>query len=111
MSVNKTILLGRVGEDPQSNDNLTNLSLATNKKFKNKQGELVEQTQWHRITLFSNLKDFADKFVKKGNLIYVECELQYSTYDKDGIKMYSTNLIANKLDLLASNKETNEPPF
>ncbi len=106
-SVNKAIILGRAGRDAevrymQSGAAVANVSLATSTKRKDKNtGEVVEDTQWHRITFYERLAEIAGEYVKKGGLIYVEGTIKYGKYtDKDGVERPTTDIIANSMQLL-----------
>jgi single-strand DNA-binding protein len=113
--INKVIILGRLGVDPEirrteSGIPVASCSIATSKKWTDKQsGELMERTEWHRITAWNNLAEVLEKYVKKGDQIYIEGELQTQSYDKDGTTMYVTQIVANKVELL-SNKPSGGVP-
>ena len=100
-SVNKVILVGNLGKDPevrrmQSGDPVVNLSLATSETWRDKaSGERKEKTEWHRIVIFNkNLAEVAEKYLRKGSKIYVEGALQTRKWtDKDGIEKYSTEIV------------------
>ena len=105
MSVNKVILVGNVGRDPESRylpngDPVVGLSLATTEKWKGKDGSKQEATQWHRVSFFGKLAEIVGEYVKKGSQIYVEGRIEYREYEKDGVKRYSTDIIADKLQML-----------
>lgn len=98
-SVNKVILVGNVGKDPEvrrmtSGDPVVSLSLATSESWK-KDGERVEKTEWHRIVIFNkHIADVAEKYVRKGSKVYVEGQLQTRKWtDKDGADKYSTEIV------------------
>ena len=111
--VNKVILLGNLGKDPEVKhlDNgiaVANFSLATTESYTNKQGERVNQTEWHNIVLWRGLADIADKYLKKGNSVYVEGKITTRKWeDKDGNTRYSTDIVADKMTMLGS-KQTND---
>lgn len=99
-SLNKTMLIGNVGKDPeirstQDGKEIANLSLATSESWKNKAGEKCERTEWHRITVFNeNLVKIIKSYVKKGSKLYVEGQLQTRKWtDKDGVEKYSTEVV------------------
>lgn len=99
-SVNKVILIGNVGKDPevrtmQNGSKVANISLATSDSWKDKSsGEKKEKTEWHRVVIFGNLADIAERFVKKGSKIYVCGQLQNRKWtDKDGADKYSTEVV------------------
>jgi single-strand DNA-binding protein len=114
-SVNKVILLGHCGRDPEvrylpSGQAVANVSLATTSRRKNAQGETVEDTQWHRITFYEKLAEIASEYVTKGKQIYVEGRIKYGKYtDKDGIERHSTDIIATQLQLLGSREQGGQP--
>lgn len=106
-SVNKVILLGNVGRDPEvrylpSGQAICNLSIATTTKRKDKSsGEMVEETQWHRVVLFDRLAEIANEYVKKGAPLYVEGRLKYGKYtNKDGVEMHTTDIMVTEMQLL-----------
>ena len=96
--LNKVTLIGRLGRDvelrqTQSGDSVANLSLATSKKWKNKQGESQEKTEWHRVVMFGKLADIANSYLTTGSLVYIEGEIQTRSWEKDGEKKYSTEIV------------------
>lgn len=108
-SVNKVILIGNCGRDPEvrylpSGQAVANVSLATSHRWKDKQtGDLMEDTQWHRITFYDRLAEIVSEYVKSGHPLYVEGRLKYGKYtDKDGIERYSTDIVVTEMQLLAS---------
>jgi single-strand DNA-binding protein len=100
-SVNKVILVGNLGKDPdtrrlQSGDPVVNLSLATSESWRDKSsGERKEKTEWHRVVIFNkNLAEVAEKYLRKGSKVYVEGALQTRKWtDKDGVEKYSTEIV------------------
>lgn len=100
MNVNKAILVGRVGSDPvvretRGGDKVCNVSLATNSGYGEK-----EKTDWHRVTFFGKLADTVKEYVVKGQELYIEGRISYGKYtDKDGIEKYSTDIIANLMQM------------
>lgn len=108
MTVNKVTLVGNVGS-VDSKGNVTRVSLATSNKFKNKQGEQVEETSWHRLVFFGKLCEIVDKYVSKGDKLYIEGSLKYGKYEgQDGIERYSTDIIVREMRMLGSPKSSNE---
>ncbi len=107
-SVNKVILIGRLGSDPeirytQSGAPVANFSLATNESWKGKDGQKEERTEWHRVVVWSKLAELASQYLSKGRQVYVEGRLQTRSWeDKDGHKKYTTEVIANTLQFLGS---------
>jgi single-strand DNA-binding protein len=106
-TVNKIILVGTVGQDPTINKagetKVANLSLATSEKYTKKNGEKVDTTEWHRLTLWSGLADIVEKYVKKGSKLYAEGKVQTRKYtDKEGNERSITEVICDKITLLDS---------
>jgi single-strand DNA-binding protein len=115
-SVNKVILVGNCGRDPEirylpSGGAVANISIATTSRRKDKtSGEFVEETQWHRVTFFERLAEIVGEYVKKGSPIYVEGRLTYRKYtDKDGIEKNATDIIASEMQLLGSRQGMGGP--
>ena len=110
--VNKAILVGNLGKDPEIRhlDNgvaVANFSLATTESYTNKQGERVNQTEWHNIVLWRGLADIAEKYLKKGNSVYIEGKIITRKWeDKDGNARYSTDIVADKMTMLGSKQES-----
>lgn len=106
MSVNKVILVGRLGADPETRympngDAVTNITLATTETWKNQNGEKQGKTEWHRITFYRNLAEIAGEYLKKGRQAYIEGRLETRDWtDKNGIKRYTTGIIAEKMKML-----------
>lgn len=106
MSVNKVILVGNVGKDPDvrhldSGVTVARFSLATNETYTDKSGKKVTQTEWHNIVVWRGLAEIAEKYVKTGKLLYVEGKIKTSSYeDKDGNKKYTTDIICDNFRLL-----------
>lgn len=112
-SLNKVLLIGRVGKDPESiqnhSTNIVKFSLATSEKYKPKGGEPVEETEWHNIVMFSKLAEIAEKYVNKGDLLYIEGKLKTNKYtDKNGVDRWSTSILANQMTMLGSKSKPNE---
>ncbi|MEP6677798.1 MAG: single-stranded DNA-binding protein [Betaproteobacteria bacterium] len=105
-SVNKVILLGNLGRDPETRyttggDAVTNLNIATSEQWKDKSGEKQERTEWHRVVLFGRQAEVAGEYLKKGRSVYIEGRLQTRKYtDKDGVEKYSTEIVADRMQLL-----------
>lgn len=110
----KLILVGNVGSDPEvrhfeGGNIVANFSLATSEKYKNKEGETVTETEWHKIVVWKGLAEIAEKYVKKGNLLYIEGKLKSRSWnDKDGVKRYSTDVIADTMRMLPGGNKTTE---
>lgn len=107
MSLNKVMLIGNVGMDPEvryldnSQTKVARLRLATTERYTDRNGEVRENTEWHTVTCWRKLADFVEKYVKKGSQIYVEGRLQTREWtDNTGAKRYSTEVSADNLQLL-----------
>ena len=104
--INKVILVGNLGNDPETrfmpNGNpVTNISIATSESWKDKQsGQQQERTEWHRIVFFNRLAEIAGEYLKKGSKVYIEGALRTRQWDKEGQKHYSTEIIANEMQML-----------
>ncbi|WP_310566621.1 single-stranded DNA-binding protein [Hydrogenophaga sp.] len=115
-SVNKVILVGNCGRDPEirylpSGQAVANVSVATTSRRKDRNsGEFVEETQWHRVTFFERLAEIVGEYVKKGTPIYVEGRLTYRKYtDKDGIEKNATDIVASEMQLLGGRQGMGGP--
>ena len=110
--VNKVILVGNLGKDPEVRylDNgvaVANFSLATTENYKNKQGERVSQTEWHNIVFWRGLAEVAEKYLKKGDSVYVEGKLRTRRWeDKDGNTKYTTEILADNMTMLGNKRST-----
>lgn len=107
MSINKVILVGNVGQDPEvkhldNNVALARFSLATSETYVAKNGEKVTTTEWHNIVLWRGLADLAEKYIRKGKQIYVEGRIRTRSWDdKDGNKRYTTEIYGDVVRLLS----------
>jgi single-strand DNA-binding protein len=106
-SVNKVILIGNLGADPElkytpSSRPLCNLRIATTDVFKDKSGARQERTEWHRVTVWGDQAENCNKYLSKGRSVYVEGRLQTRSYDKDGQKHYATDIVADRVVFLGS---------
>jgi single-strand DNA-binding protein len=115
-SVNKVILVGNCGRDPEirympSGGAVANISIATTSKRKDKNsGETIEDTQWHRVQFFDRLAEIVGEYVKKGAPLYVEGRLKYGKYtDKDGIERNTVDIIATEMQLLGGRQGAGSP--
>jgi single-strand DNA-binding protein len=103
---NKVQLIGHVGQEPEiktfdGGKKVANITIATNESYTNNKGEKVENTEWHRITAWGKVADIIEKYVIKGKEIAIEGKLTHRSYDdKEGIKRYITEIVANELLLL-----------
>ena len=111
MSVNKVILVGNVGQDPEvryldNNTPVCNIRLATSESYKNRNGERVTSTEWHNVVLWRGLAEVADKYVKKGSQLYIEGKLRTRSWDdKDNNKRYTTEIVADVMQMLGRRGE------
>jgi len=93
-----------------SGDPIANITIATSSRYKNKAGEMVEETEWHRVTFFGRLAEIASQYLKKGNPVYVEGRIKTRKYtDKDGIEKYATDIIASEMQLLGGREGRGAP--
>ncbi|MFQ6114506.1 MAG: single-stranded DNA-binding protein [bacterium] len=111
-TVNKVILLGRLGQDPElrytpNGAAVTTLSLATNEVWKDSEGAKQERTEWHRVVLWRKLAEIAGEWLKKGSRVYIEGRLQTRSWeDKDGVKRYITEVVASTMTLMDTKAES-----
>lgn len=107
-SVNKVILVGNLGRDPEvrylpSGDAVANITLATTETWKDKSGEKQEQTEWHRVAMFGKTAEIAGEYLKKGSQVYIEGRLQTRKWtDKEGQERYTTEIRADRMQMLGS---------
>ena len=108
-SVNKVILIGNLGRDPEvryapSGSAICNVTLATSRQWKDKtSGERQEETEWHRVVFYDRLAEIAGEYLKKGKSVYVEGRLKTRKWtDKDGVEKYTTEIVADQMQLLGS---------
>ncbi|MDI1317683.1 single-stranded DNA-binding protein [Flavobacterium sp.] len=103
---NRVQLIGNVGQDPEiktfdGGKKVANITIATNESYTNDKGEKVEQTEWHRVTAWGKVADIIEKYVTKGKEIAIEGKLTHRNYeDKDGVKRYITEVVANDILLI-----------
>ena len=111
MSVNKVILVGRLGRDPETRympngDAITNFSLATDEQWRDRNGERQTRTEWHNITLFGKLGEIASQYLRKGSQVFIEGKIQSRKYtDKDGIERMAYNIIGNEMKMLGNRND------
>ena len=106
-SVNKVILIGNLGADPElkytpSSRALCNLRIATTEVYKDKGGQRQEKTEWHRVTVWGDQAENCSKYLSKGRSVYIEGRLQTRSYDKEGQKHYATDVVADRVVFLGS---------
>lgn len=110
-SINKMILIGTLGRDPEmrflpNGNAVVSMSLATDEGYKDKNtGQQVDKTEWHRVEAFGRLAEIIGEYLKKGSKCYIEGKLRTDEYEKDGIKRYSTKIIANEMTMLDSRSD------
>lgn len=115
-SLNKAIIIGRLGQDPDvrqttSGSSVANLSVATSEKYKDKSGQMQEQTEWHRVTLWGKLADIAQQYLAKGALVCIEGKIQTRKWeDKDGNERYTTEIVGRELVMLGGNASESKAP-
>jgi single-strand DNA-binding protein len=108
MSVNKVILVGRLGRDPEtrytsSGQAVCNFSLATDENYKDKAGERQKRTEWHKVVVWSKLAEIAQQYLRKGSLVYVEGRIQTRQWDdREGQKRTSVEIVANNFRMLGA---------
>lgn len=115
-SVNKVILIGNLGKDPETRympngEAVTNITVATTESWKDKaSGEKQEKTEWHRVTFYRRLAEIAGEYLKKGSQVYIEGRLETRKWqDKEGKDRYTTEIIANEMKMLGSRSGQGDP--
>jgi single-strand DNA-binding protein len=109
MGVNRVTLIGNLGRDPelkytQTGKAVCRLSIATTRKFRNASEELQEETEWHRVVVWGKQAEHCNQYLSKGRSVYVLGRLQTSSYEQDGVKKYSTEVIAQEVQFLGGGK-------
>ena len=113
-SLNKVMLIGNLGKDPEvraipSGAKVANFSIATSENYTDKNGQKVEKTEWHNIVMWRGLAEIAEKYLRKGSQIYIEGRLQTRTWDdQNGQKRYTTEIIADQMQMLGSPRGRSE---
>tara|TARA_B100000780_G_C20976233_1_gene389930 strand:- start:300 stop:779 length:480 start_codon:yes stop_codon:yes gene_type:complete len=107
MSVNKVILVGRLGRDPEerytaNQQPICSYAVATSRRYKDKEGNTQEQTEWHNISMFGKLAEIGNQYLKKGSQVYLEGRLQTNKSEKDGQTRYFTQIVADQMTMLGS---------
>ena len=114
MSLNKVILIGRLGRDPETrympnSDAVCNFSIATDESWKDKNGQRQTRTEWHAITMYRKLAEIAGQYLKKGSQVYLEGKIQSRKYTgKDGIERTAYDIVANEMKMLGGRAEGGE---
>ena len=112
--INKVILVGNLGKDPEvrtleNGAKVANFTLATSESYKNREGQRVTQTEWHNIVLWRGLAEIAEKYLRKGNQVYIEGKIKSRSWDdKDGVKRYTTEILGDNLTMLGSRRDAEE---
>ncbi len=115
-AVNKAILIGNLGADPElrytpSGQAVASFSLATSEKFKNKDGEQQERTEWHNVVCWGRQAEIANEYLRKGSSVYIEGRIQTRSYDdKDGIKRYKTEIVTRQMQFLGGRPRAEQEP-
>ena len=109
-SLNKVMLMGHLGADPETRDAngtlIANLSLATSRKYKDRNGQQVEETEWHRVVLFGRTAEIAQEWLKKGSCIFVEGRLRTRQYeDRQGQKRFTTEIVGENMQFVNGNRD------
>ncbi len=111
MGVNKVILVGNVGKDPEiqyvkEDVPVARFTLATSETYKNRDGEKVTTTEWHNIVIWRGLAKVVEQYVKKGSQLYLEGKITTRSYEKDGVTKYFTEVVANNMQMLGGKPES-----
>lgn len=115
-SVNKVILMGNLGRDPEvrympNGEAVANFSIATTENWKDKSGVRQEKTEWHNIVMYRRLAEIAGEYLKKGRPVYIEGRLQTRKWEKDGVTRYSTEIVADQMQMLGTGREGGSTAF
>jgi single-strand DNA-binding protein len=121
--INKVILVGNLGSDPEmrytaGGTAVCKFSLATSRKFTGKDGQKQEKTEWHRIVAWAKLAEICGQYLTKGKQVVIEGRIEYGSYEKDGVKHYTTDIVAENMQMLggpgsgaSTRGQEPEPPF
>jgi single-strand DNA-binding protein len=109
-SLNKVMLIGRLGTDPElkytpQGSPVCNFSLATDESYKDQQGNTVDRTEWHRIVLWRKLAEISGQYLRKGSLVYIEGKLTTRSWEQEGQKKYTTEIVADSMTMLGNKQE------
>ena len=113
--LNKAMVIGSLGQDPEikyttNGTAVCNFSVATSEKWKDKNsGEMKEKTEWHRVVAWARLAEICGEYLSKGSLVYVEGKIETREWEKDGVKRYSTEIIAREMKMLGSKGKKKSP--
>lgn len=110
--INKVILVGHVGKDPEvkyldGGVAVAKFSVATTETYKNKEGNKVDQTEWHNVVAWNKLAEIIEKYVKKGQLLYIEGKIRTRTYGEENNKKYFTEIVADQMTMLGGKRDEN----
>ncbi len=113
MALNKVMLIGNVGKDPEvryletpEHPKVAQFTLATSERYKAKDGSLQEQTEWHNIVAWRGLADIAEKYIRKGSQIFIEGKIRTRSWEVNGQRVYKTEVVMEKVQLFGSRQET-----
>jgi single-strand DNA-binding protein len=114
--VNKVILIGNLGKDPEIQNfdkgvKKAAFSLATSETYRNREGQEIEQTEWHNIILWRGLAEVAEKYLKKGSQVYIEGRIRSRSYEKDGQKRYITEIEGKTLNMLGGRSNSEQSSY
>ena len=109
-SVNKVLIIGRLGKEPELRKtahgvSCCTLSVATSEKFKDKQGQQQEQTEWHNVVAWNKSADIMAQYLSKGSIVYIEGKLKTDSWEDNGVKKYKTNIIVSQFQFLDGKRE------
>ena len=113
-SLNKVTLIGNVGKDPEiktfaSGNKVASITLATSERYKDRNGEQKEDTEWHSVQAFGKLADVVERFVHKGSLLYLDGKIRTRSYEADGRTVYRTEILADHIQMLDRREQGNRP--
>jgi single-strand DNA-binding protein len=108
--INKAIIVGNLGKDPEmttleSGVSVTKFSVATTEKWTDKSGEKHEETEWHYVVLWRGLAEVAEKYLHKGDKVYIEGKIHYRQWEADGVTKYATEIVGNNMQMLGGKNE------
>ena len=114
--INKAILIGNLGKDPEIQNfdkgvKKASFSLATTETYRTREGQEMEQTEWHNIVLWRGLADIAEKYLRKGSQVYIEGRIRNRSYEKDGQKRYISEIECDTLNLLGGNRQAGDSSY
>ena len=110
--MNRVMLIGRLGKDPElrytpSGTPLAKFTLATSRKFIDRDGQKQEKTEWHRIVVWRKLAEICGQYLFKGKQVMIEGHIEYGSYEKDGVRHYTTDIIAENMEMMGSPGDSN----